>query len=115
MEGSVTWETLTLLSTVVIFACGTVVAILMWLYGEMRKRDVEHSDLRVEMMKAIAALDKSLSQQIIDSRHNIVAQMQREAVINDSNDEARRKECEALGNRLTRIEARMNGNHPKQQ
>ena len=111
------WSTLYFVaSAVVVFTLGIagfVAQVLLWMHRQIREFDARDAARTREFDSRIALLDKTLSQQITDSRHTIMAAMQRESATNDLNDEARRKDCQDLSTRVTRIEARMNGNHPK--
>lgn len=81
---------------------GFVGTIVWWLASQVREVD-----------RALALLDKALSQAIVTSRHDVTNKMQTEVGKTDIELEARRKEIQDLAHRVTRIEARMNGKHPK--
>jgi hypothetical protein len=106
VSGPVDWTTLQFMaSTLVAVAIGVsafVATVVWWIFNQVREVD-----------KALAALDKSFHVELANSRHTMRAEMQREAVANEQNDDARRKEISDLAMRVTRLEARLNGNHPK--
>lgn len=106
MNGAVDWNTLQFMaSTIVAVAVGVgafVATVVWWIFNQVRAVD-----------KALSALDKSLTLDISKSRHDLRNEMHKEATVNETSDEARRKEIADLATRVTRLEAKvLNGNHP---